>query len=127
MLLRYSTEVALAFVVVWCIRQIVYRRRFAGFRKLPSPPSTSWLWGHEWLLYSTPPGALYREWRETLGQIYQVDGCFGVRVLPRCSHCMHPGAGPHHARPLAPHARRLRPSSRNPRSFSPAFGQMAQT
>ncbi|KAF8922183.1 cytochrome P450, partial [Mucidula mucida] len=50
-------------------------------KNVPGPRSPSWLWGHEWLLYHSPPGSHYVDWHKRFGKVVKFAGAFGHQVL----------------------------------------------
>lgn len=45
---------------------------------IPGPPPSSLLWGEEWNLYQSVPGAPYVEWHKKYGKVVKFSGALWV-------------------------------------------------
>ncbi|KAJ3758954.1 cytochrome P450 [Lentinula raphanica] len=61
------------------IGHILFTRH--ALRHVPGPHPSSLLWGEEWLLYYSTPGAHYVRWHRQYGKVFQFTGAFGHQVL----------------------------------------------
>ncbi|KAJ3789675.1 cytochrome P450 [Lentinula aff. detonsa] len=52
-----------------------------ALRHVPGPRPSSLIWGEEWLLYHSTPGAHYVRWHRQFGKILRFTGAFGHQVL----------------------------------------------
>ncbi|RDB29638.1 hypothetical protein Hypma_015131 [Hypsizygus marmoreus] len=52
-----------------------------ALRHIPGPPSSSFLWGEEWILYHSLPGSAYIRWHAQFGKVVRFSGAFGHQVL----------------------------------------------
>ncbi|KAF9458748.1 cytochrome P450 [Collybia nuda] len=52
-----------------------------SLRHIPGPPSSSYIWGEEWVLYHSIPGSPYLGWHKQFGKVVKFTGAFGHQVL----------------------------------------------
>jgi hypothetical protein len=72
--------IALGFNLFILARYVLYSVSMSrSFRHIPGPKAPSLLWGEEWDLYHSSPGALYIDWHDRFGKLVKFTGAFGVR------------------------------------------------
>ena len=50
-------------------------------RHVPGPKAPSWLWGSEWQVHESAPGAPYIEWKQQYGDVVKYKGALGVSII----------------------------------------------
>ncbi|EIM81807.1 cytochrome P450 [Stereum hirsutum FP-91666 SS1] len=53
-------------------------RPYSAIRRLPSPAVSELVWGHEKLVFSNPPGHLFRQWTRELGLTFRIRAALGL-------------------------------------------------
>lgn len=60
------------------------RNAKSPLRKLPGPPSQSWLFGNVKYIFERGQSFAWDEWRATYGQTFHYPSMFNVRLLSSC-------------------------------------------
>lgn len=77
--LRALLDVCIGWILV-SVARILWNQFHVSYllRHVPGPKAPSWLWGSEWQVLESAPGAPYVKWKQQYGDVVKYKGALGV-------------------------------------------------
>ena len=80
--IRVIVDVCLGWILVSVVRILWNQFHVSTLLKhVPGPKSPSWLWGSEWQVHESAPGAPYIKWKQQYGGVVKYKGALGVSMV----------------------------------------------
>ncbi|KAF8588472.1 cytochrome P450 [Ramaria rubella] len=81
-LIRALFDLCFGWLVVYSVRKAWSHHRVSTLLKyVPGPKAPSWLWGSEWDMHNSEPGARYTQWKQQFGDVVKIKGALGRDIL----------------------------------------------
>lgn len=79
--LRLLLDICIGWILV-SVAGVLWNQFHVSFllKNVPGPKAPSWLWGSEWQIHESAPGAPYIKWKQQYGDVIKYKGALGVSV-----------------------------------------------